>query len=169
MLFSLVFSRIGCQVNQEIYSEEDLLAIDSSPEEVIDQVAVETVSDNKGTIVLPPPSFRPDSSNAEVEYSPPGAGSYMFSYSTADGTRRSESGGVSDVSGFQVTGSWEYLGKDGTIYRTVFVSDKRGYRPRIFRIPAAGGGENRQGRKFKKFKNKKPSIRKKKKNILGRG
>ena len=56
-----MFSRIGCQVNQEIYSEEDLLAIDSSPEEVIDQVAVETVSDNKGTIVLPPPSFRPDS------------------------------------------------------------------------------------------------------------
>ena len=39
----------------------------------------------------------------------------------------------------------------------------------MFRIPAAGGDENRQGRKFKKFKNKKPSIRKKKKNILGRG
>ena len=47
------------QVNQEIYSEEDLLAIDSSPEEVIDQLAVESYSDGQGTVVLPPPSFNP--------------------------------------------------------------------------------------------------------------
>ena len=47
------------QVNQEIYSEEDLLAIDSSPHEVIDQIAVETASDAQGTILLPPPSFKP--------------------------------------------------------------------------------------------------------------
>ena len=47
------------QVNQEIYSEEDLLAIDSSiNEEFIDQVAVE--SDNDIAVaVLPPPSFIP--------------------------------------------------------------------------------------------------------------
>jgi hypothetical protein len=47
------------QVNQEIYSEEDLLAIDSSPREVIDQLAVETVSDAQGTLLLPPPAFQP--------------------------------------------------------------------------------------------------------------
>ena len=47
------------QVNQEIYSEEDLLAIDSSPHEVIDQLAVETFSDAQGTAFLPPPSFKP--------------------------------------------------------------------------------------------------------------
>ena len=46
-------------MNQEIYSEEDLLAIDSSPEEVIDQLAVESYSDGQGTVVLPPPSFNP--------------------------------------------------------------------------------------------------------------
>jgi hypothetical protein len=47
------------QVNQEIYSEEDLLAIDSSPHEVIDQLAVETVSDAQGALLLPPPAFQP--------------------------------------------------------------------------------------------------------------
>ena len=47
------------QVNQEIYSEEDLLAIDSSPHEVIDQLAVETFSNAQGTLLLPPPSFKP--------------------------------------------------------------------------------------------------------------
>ena len=47
------------QVNHEIYSEEDLLAIDSSPEEVIDQLAVESYSDEQGTVVLPPPFFDP--------------------------------------------------------------------------------------------------------------
>ena len=47
------------QVNQEIYSEEDLLAIDSAPHEVIDQIAVETVSDYQGNVLLPPRSYRP--------------------------------------------------------------------------------------------------------------
>ena len=47
------------QVNQEIYSEEDLLAIDSSPQEYIDQLAVETNREVQATVVLPPASFRP--------------------------------------------------------------------------------------------------------------
>jgi hypothetical protein len=49
------------QVNHNIYSEEDLLAIDSSPKGVVDQLAVETFSDVKGTAILPPPSFKPSS------------------------------------------------------------------------------------------------------------
>ena len=58
MTLSLI-STISPQVNQEIYSEEDLLAIDSSPGEVIDQLAVETFSDGQATVMLPPPSFNP--------------------------------------------------------------------------------------------------------------
>ena len=53
-MLSLI-ATISPQVNQEIYSEEDLLAI----EEVIDQLAVETFSDEQATVVLPPPSFNP--------------------------------------------------------------------------------------------------------------
>ena len=55
----LTISTSSPQVNHKIYSEEDLLAIDSSPPEVIDQLAVETVSDAQGTFVLPPSSFQP--------------------------------------------------------------------------------------------------------------
>jgi hypothetical protein len=40
------------QVNRVIYSEEDLLAVDSSPQK--------TFSDAQGTAVLPPPSFKPN-------------------------------------------------------------------------------------------------------------
>ena len=36
-----------------------MLAIDSSPHEVIDQLAVEKFSDGQGAAVLPPPSFNP--------------------------------------------------------------------------------------------------------------
>ena len=50
---------VSAQVNQEIYSKEDLLAIDSSPEEVIDQLAVESFSNAQGTRVLPPTAFNP--------------------------------------------------------------------------------------------------------------
>ena len=55
----VTISTTSPQVNQEIYSEEDLLAIDSSPHEVIDQLAVETFSDAQGAAVLPPPAFMP--------------------------------------------------------------------------------------------------------------
>ena len=55
----LTISTSSPQVNHKIYSEEDLLAIDSSPHEVIDQLAVETFSDAQGTVLLPPPSFQP--------------------------------------------------------------------------------------------------------------
>ena len=53
LLFSLIaISTSSPQVNHKIYSEEDLLAIDSSPH-------VETFSDAQGTAVLPPPAFQP--------------------------------------------------------------------------------------------------------------
>ena len=42
---------------------------------------------------------------------------------------RAESG-VLTPSGYTVTGNWEYLGTDGALYRTEFVADSNGYRPR---------------------------------------
>jgi hypothetical protein len=59
ILYLVTTSTSSPQVNQEIYSEEDLLAIDSSPHEVIHQLAMETFSVAQGTILLPPPSFQP--------------------------------------------------------------------------------------------------------------
>ena len=59
LFFLIAISTSSPQVNHKIYSEEDLLAIDSSPHEVIDQLAVETFSDAQGTAVLPPPEFQP--------------------------------------------------------------------------------------------------------------
>ena len=70
-------------------------------------------------------------------------------------------------SGYQVRGSWSYLGTDGATYRTQFVADRQGYRPRYgvgcvlafspvysyfrtFRIPAVGRTGRRRGRKYKR-------------------
>jgi hypothetical protein len=47
------------------------------------------------------------------------------SFSTKEGTRRAESGVLTPV-GYSVTGSWEYLGTDGPVYRTEFVADRNG-------------------------------------------
>ena len=59
LIYLTTIAKSSPQVNHKIYSEEDLLAIDSSPQGVVDQLAVETFSDVKGTAVLPPPSFNP--------------------------------------------------------------------------------------------------------------
>merc|ERR1712123_127306 len=143
---------VSAQVNQEIYSKEDLLAIDSSHQEVIDQLAVESFSNAQGTRVLPPKASNPSGSIKEAQNSQnyfTADGSYSFSYLTADGTLRSESGKLTP-SGYQVRGSWSYLGTDGATYRTQFVADRQGYRPRTFRIPAVGRTGRRKGRKFKR-------------------
>ena len=32
--------------------------------------------------------------------------------------------------GYVMTGSWEYIGPDGKLYRTEFTADNEGYKPR---------------------------------------
>jgi len=115
------------QVNQEIYSEQDLLAIDS---EIQPQV-----------VVLPPPGssgpvLEIDSNSiagsGEVQQSQnfdPSDGSHSFGYVLPDGTKHSQSGYFSPM-GYVMTGSWEWISPDGQIHRTEFVADHEGYKPR---------------------------------------
>merc|ERR1712227_537082 len=148
------------QVNQEIYSDQDLLAIDS---EIQPQV-----------VVLPPSGgFGLDIDNAvagstEVQQSQifnPSDGSHSFSYVLPDGTKHSQSGYFSPM-GYVLTGSWEWISPDGQLHKTEFVADHEGYKPRILE-PV---GRKRTGRKLLKSKKnrngKKRPIKRKKKLTL---
>ena len=55
---------------------------------------------------------------------------YLTSYSTSGGVSRTESGSLTST-GYQVKGSYEYLGSDGIKYTVEFVADENGYRPRL--------------------------------------
>lgn len=37
---------------------------------------------------------------------------------------------MSHVTGYVMTGSWEYVGPDGSVFRTEFTADHEGYKPR---------------------------------------
>ena len=55
------------------------------------------------------------------------------SYSLPDGTKRSQSIHYTTrvtCPGYVMTGSWEYIGPDGKLYRTEFTADNEGYKPR---------------------------------------
>ena len=78
-----------------------------------------------------------------------------FSYSLPDGTKHTQSGYFTplgkhlvtafvtisacqsckivtymNVAGYVMTGSWEYVGPDGSVFRTEFTADHEGYKPR---------------------------------------
>ena len=55
--------------------------------------------------------------------------------------------------GYVMTGFWEYLGPDGTLYRTEFTADEGGYRPQIFKMK-----RGRKSRKLSLNKNKKKNY-----------
>jgi len=129
----LLASLVRCQVNQEIYSETDLLAIDSEIQEVREPGPASFA-------VLPPPGFQEPSQSSgaapaagpgdvEQKYNP-ADGSHSFSYSLPDGTKHTQSGYFTPL-GYVMTGSWEYVGPDGSVFRTEFTADHEGYKPRI--------------------------------------
>merc|ERR1711997_1259350 len=143
VLTSLTVSPTLAQVNQEIYSETDLLAIDS---------------ESHNTLVIAPPPANFLSSNSvedvtEVEDKSQPDGSHSFSYSLADGTKHSQTGYFTANGGYVMTGFWEYLGPDGTLYRTEFTADEGGYRPQIFKMK-----RGRKSRKLSLNKNKKKNY-----------
>lgn len=129
----LLASLVRAQVNQEIYSETDLLAIDSEVQEVREPGPASFA-------VLPPPGFQEPSQSSgaapaagpgdvEQKYNP-ADGSHSFSYSLPDGTKHSQSGYFTPL-GYVMTGSWEYISPDGSIFRTEFTADHEGYKPRV--------------------------------------
>jgi len=128
LLVPLVWS----QVNQEIYSETDLLAIDSEVQEVREPGPASFA-------VLPPPGFQEASPSSGAPAAGPGKveqknnptdGSHSFSYSLPDGTKHTQSGYFTPL-GYVMTGSWEYVRPDGSVFRTEFTADHEGYKPRI--------------------------------------
>jgi len=141
---------VTCQVNQEIYSEEDLLAIDS---EIHNEVVVAFAP--PPSAVLPAPSPSPSKIDLEQNFNALD-GSHSFSYSLPDGTKHTQAGYFTPT-GYVLTGSWEYFGQDGQLFKTEFIADKDGYRPRILPAPV----QRKRTSKKIGFKNKRPFNKKK--------
>ena len=54
---------------------------------------------------------------------------FIYSFETEDGMKRSEAGKHMEDDGMVQTGSWEYVGPDGRIYKVEYIADKNGFRP----------------------------------------
>eukprot|EP00092_Neocalanus_flemingeri_P022291 GFUD01024171.1.p1 GENE.GFUD01024171.1~~GFUD01024171.1.p1 ORF type:complete len:199 (+),score=58.42 GFUD01024171.1:141-737(+) len=146
------------QVSHHIYSESDLLAVDSeshsfsvsvaAPQSFLDQLAMGSQAVSK-QVILPTPlpatgpgqqvgvavgSKSVPQTTRTYSNKRKSDGSYSFGYSTSNGVSRSESGSLTP-SGYQVTGSYQYRGPDGVKYTVHFVADENGYRPRISKSP----------------------------------
>merc|ERR1719260_330018 len=142
---------VSAQVGYDIYSEEDLLALDS--ELSINEVSVapppgfiESLSKKKLPEVFIPiqkTGLARDDTTLSYTNNVSKDGSYSFGYSTSGGLSRQEAGSVTG-SGYRVEGSYSYLGGDGVTYTVVFVADENGYRPKVSR--QAGPVQQRQGR-----------------------
>lgn len=61
-------------------------------------------------------------------------GTYSFSFETENGMKRSEAGHMSS-GGMVQTGSWEYVGPDGQIYKVEYIADRNGFRPTGDHLP----------------------------------
>jgi len=143
-----------CQVDHSIDQDEDLLAVDSTDNEV----------SFRRPILPPPPSFA--KIGARLEAAPRGSssagpariqnskmesdGSYAFNYETNDGVRRQESGqpSSSKTGSIVQSGSWSYTGLDGKLYEVSFVADELGYRPVGGHIHPAHQQAQRQARRL---------------------
>jgi len=151
------------QVNQEIDTEEDLLAIDSFSNEVSVPVP----------ILPPPPGFAglgdrfvdgPQQPASQAGGSGDVTalvynnklnrdGSYAFNYKTSDGQSRNEQGQVGQNGGYVQTGGWEYIGADGQTYSVTFVADENGFRPVGLHIPSSPALAARRARFLHTSKN----------------
>ena len=49
--------------------------------------------------------------------------------------KRTESGGMKANGAMSQSGSWEYLGPDGQVYKIQFVADENGFRPSGAHLP----------------------------------
>jgi len=151
-------------VNSEIFSDQDLLAIDS---DLVAQTSVVAAppgffsGGGSGAVGLAAqPQGQPSAPSGGTRLVPGGTrlvqggtglvsyrnahhrdGSYEFGYETEDGQSREESGQVT-ADGYSVSGSWSYMGTDGIQRTVVFTADKDGFKPTILK-----GDAPRQGRR----------------------
>ncbi|XP_077286114.1 endocuticle structural glycoprotein ABD-5-like isoform X1 [Arctopsyche grandis] len=68
-----------------------------------------------------------------------GLDSYNFAYETSDGTSRSEQGQLknpgTENEALSVTGTFQYLGPDGVLYKVDYIADENGFQPTGDHIP----------------------------------
>jgi len=134
------------QVNQEIWSEEDLLAIDSAIQNEVIVAPPPPSSQTQFTVPAPVETVSNDLLDTDFKQSyNPQDGSHSFSYILPDGTKHTQSGYFTPE-GYVMTGSWEYFDANGRLFRTEFTADKDGYRPRI--IDQNNLVSQRRGRKL---------------------
>jgi len=171
------------QASHNIWRESDLLAVDSdnsysvsvaAPQAYLDQLAMASQAVSKHAF-LPTPlpesgprqharvAVGPESEPLTTSYSNKRNidGSYSFGYSTSEGVSRTESGSLTPT-GYQVKGTYEYLGPDGIKYTVEFVADENGYRPRISKS-AQEIHVKRRGRTLLKKVNQVKRIKRKRK------
>jgi len=139
------------QASHHIYSDSDLLAVDSDtrsysvavppPQAFLDKLGI-----SRALLPTPLPAqiqeSPPNPTTVDHDHSIHSDGSYSFGYSTSNGVSRSESGMVTSH-GYQVTGSYQYTGPDGVRYTVQFIADENGYRPRIAKSAEANTSPRR--------------------------
>jgi len=166
------------QASHHIYSDSDLLAVDSDtrsysvavppPQAFLDKLGI-----SRALLPTPLPTQKQESPPAPSPVDHGNSiysdGSYSFGYSTSNGVSRSESGLVTSH-GYQVTGSYQYTGPDGVRYTVEFIADENGYRPRISKSTEVNASP-RRGRTLLLKPNLAPTVkrrrrRKRKKNYF---
>jgi len=129
------------QVTFELDDYDDLLAVENQ----IDKSVVAIAPPPEGfpgerlvSIAAAPKDFggeRLTSGTKETNEVASSHGTYSFSFETEDGMKRSEAGKHMESGGMIQTGSWEYVGPDGKIYKVSYIADENGFRPTGDHLP----------------------------------
>jgi len=126
------------QVDMEIDDYDDLLAVENQ----IDKAIVAIAPPPKGfggerlvSIADAPKDFGGERLTSGTNDVASSHGTYSFSYETEDGMKRSEAGKHMESGGMLQTGSWEYVGPDGKVYKVEYIADENGFRPTGDHLP----------------------------------
>jgi len=129
------------QVEFEVDDYDDLLAVENQ----IDKSIIAIAPPPKGfggerlvSIAAAPKDFggeRLTSGTKETNEVASSHGTYSFSFETEDGMKRTEAGKHMASGGMVQTGSWEYVGPDGNVYKVEYIADENGFRPTGDHLP----------------------------------
>lgn len=129
------------QVDIEIDDYEDLLAVENQIEENFVAIAPPPEGfpgERLVSIASAPKDFggeRLTSGTKDTNKVASSHGTYSFSYETDDGMKRTEAGKHMESGGMLQTGSWEYVGPDGKVYKVEYIADENGFRPTGDHLP----------------------------------